>query len=333
MAASLPPAHPDAAAEAAVTVLITGAAGDLGGLLARHLVGSVHRLRLMTHKRPLAAELRRAAGVTEVRADLSRPATLTAAVAGADVVVHFAGVLFAPRPERFLHVTNVRWFANLLEACLAARVSRLILISFPHVEGETTPDDPATGRLDRLPSSVHAQTRLAAERLLLDRARGTATTPVVLRLGMLYGRGLRMIEAARWLARRRLLAVWREPTWIHLLSIADFLAATTAAITRPAVEGIYHLGDEQPLTLQRFLDEICRLWGLPPPRRLPLGLIYTAARLCELFALATRLPAPLTRDFVTIGRASYCGDTRRSRAELLPVLEHPSLASGLATLR
>jgi nucleoside-diphosphate-sugar epimerase len=90
---------------------------------------------------------------------------------GADVVVHFAGVLFAPRPERFLPETNVRWFSNLLGAALDAGVERLILISFPHVEGPTSVEAPATGRLDRSPISVHARTRLEEERMLFDRCR------------------------------------------------------------------------------------------------------------------------------------------------------------------
>lgn len=33
-----------------------------------------------------------------------------------------------------------------------------------------------------------------------------------------------------------------------------------------------------------------------------------------------------------IGQMSHWGDTRRARAELLPELEHPTLASGLTTL-
>ena len=37
-----------------------------------------------------------------VQADLADPRTLPPLLAGVDVVVHFAGVLFAPRPERFL---------------------------------------------------------------------------------------------------------------------------------------------------------------------------------------------------------------------------------------
>ncbi len=314
------------------TVLITGAAGNLGGLLAHRLAATACDLRLMVHRTPLAPGLAGASNVTAVRADLAEPATLAPAVAGADVVVHFAGVLFAPRPEAFLPETNTRWFANLLAACLAAGVGRLILISFPHVEGPTSAEAPAAGRLDGSPVSVHARTRLEEERLLIERTRRSSTTPVVLRLGMVYGRGILMIEAARWLARRRLLAVWREPTWIHLLSTADFLAATEAAVLEPGVQGIYHLGDDEPVTLQQFLDAACRTWGLPRPLRLPFWLIHAAAGLCEAWAALTDGRSPLTRDFVRIGRVSYFGDTRRARRDLVATLHHPTLSSGLDTL-
>ena len=301
-------------------------------MLARHLLPSGRPLRLMAHEAPVAPDLAEAKSVTVVRADLARPETLGPAVAGATVVVHFAGVLFAPRPEKFLPETNTLWFKNLLDACLQAGVKRVVLVSFPHVEGPTTPDAPATGRLDREPVSVHARTRLAEERLLLERTRGTATTPVVLRLGMVYGRGILMIEAARWLARYRLLAVWKGSTWIHLVSTPDFLRTTEGAALKDGIEGIYHVGDEQPVTLQHFLDEACRVWKRRRPWRLPLPLIYTAAGLCELFALVFRTKAPFTRDFITIGRVPYCGDTRRMREELVSDLVHPTLESGLSML-
>lgn len=141
-----------------------------------------------------------------------------------------------------------------------------------------------------------------------------------------------MIEAARWLAARRLLAVWRDPTWIQLISTPDFLRATEAAIVRPQVRGVYHLGDEQPVTLQQFLDVACEQWGYLRPYRLPIWTIMTAASLCELAALFARTPSPLTRDFIRIGRVSYWGDTRRMREELLPTLLHPTLESGRDTL-
>jgi nucleoside-diphosphate-sugar epimerase len=286
----------------------------------------------MYHRTPLAADMTAAANVRPVQADLADRATLSAAVAGADVIVHFAGRLFAPHPERFLPETNTRWFANLLSAALEARAGRVILASFPHVEGPTSPERPATGRIDRQPISVHALTRLQEERLLLERTAGSATTPVILRLGLVYGRGILMIEAARWLARRRLLCIWKEPTVYQLLATADFLRAAEAAIVRPGVHGIYHVGDERPVTIQQFLDAACAAWGCPRPRRVPFALIEAAAWLCERGAALAGTASPLTGDFIRLGRVPHWGDTGRAREELIPDLMYPTLESGLATI-
>lgn len=287
----------------------------------------------MYHQQPIAADLAAAAAVSSVRADLADPRTLPPAVAGVDGIVHFAGVLFAPRPERFLPTTNTRWFANLLEAAREARVPRIVLISFPHVEGPTSVEQPATGRLDRVPISVHAKTRLEEERLLMAAGRdGSGLTPIVLRSGAVYGRGILMVDAARWLAERRLLCVWKEPTLYQLISSVDFTRACEAAIDAPHARGIYHAGDERPITLQEFLDTACRVWRCPRPRRMPFWSIYLGAAACEAFASVARTTSPLTRDFVRLGRVPHWGDTRRFREELLPTLVYPTLESGLTLL-
>jgi nucleoside-diphosphate-sugar epimerase len=314
------------------TILITGAAGNLGSLLARHLISGDHHVRLMYHRTALPVDLARAPAVESVCADLADPLTLPPAVAGADAIVHFAGVLFKPHPERFLPETNTRWFSNVLTAALEAKVGRVILISFPQVEGPTSVERPATGRLDRTPISVHAQTRLEEERLLLARTRDTATTPVVLRLGMIYGRGILMIDAAHWLAKRHLLGVWREPTLLQLLSTADYLRATEAALLKPGVHGIYHVGDDGPVTVQGFLDEACRVWGCSRPIRVPFWFVQLVAGLCEAFAMIAGTRTPLTRDFVQLGHVPHWGDTRRAREELIPELLYPTFETGRSTL-
>ena len=61
-------------------------------------------------------------------------------------------------------------------------------------------------------------------------------------------------------------------------------------------------------------------------------LIYAAATLCEWFSMIFRTRSPLTRDFITIGRVSYFGDTTRTRAELIPTLQYRSLEEGIGTL-
>ncbi len=313
-------------------ILITGAAGNLGSFLSDHLLGSKHDLNLMVHRTSLASQIAEAENTTVVHADLSEPETLPAALEQVDVVVHFAGRLFAPRPETFLQDTNITYVQNLLDAAISARVGKLILISFPHVEGESTPQQPAKGSLEGQPSSVHAKTRLAAEKYLFETAADTNLTPVALRPGMIYARGVLMIDAARWLLERRLLGVWPDPTWIHLISLPDFLAATKVAIENENVRGIYNLGDDQPMKLQAFLDRVAQHWGTAKPWRAPFPLFYLAAGLVEISAMLLGTAAPLTRDFIRIGRASYVADTSRMKQELLDKLIHPDLATGMTLL-
>jgi nucleoside-diphosphate-sugar epimerase len=286
----------------------------------------------MIHRRPLPFDASRFPRVSIARADLEDPASSRKACEDVDCVVHLAGVLFAPRPETFLPRTNAGYVRNLVAAARKAGVRKFILISFPHVEGETTPARPATERLDGNPGSVHARTRLAAEKNLFEECRGTELTPVVLRAAMVYGRGVLMIEAARWLLRRRLLAVWRRPTWTHLLALPDFLRGVAAAIETEGARGIYNLADEEPLILQDFLDRIAAHWKYPRPRRVPGWSVFAAAACCELFASVFRTASPLTRDFVRIGMSSSVADTSRMKKELLLRLEYPTLREGLSLL-
>ncbi len=310
-------------------ILITGAAGNLGSLLTRHLLTQeIGSLRLMVFRRAVPADLKVKGRTEIVRADLSKRESLTAAVKEVDVIVHFAGVLFKAGPEHFLSTTNTEYFKNLANVAKENGVRRIILISFPHVEGPRSIEKPANGRLNGTPISIHAKTRLEEEQYLF----ANTAEPISLRVGMVYGRGILMIDAARWLAKRRLLGVWKERTQIHLISKDDFCSACTAAITNNAASGIYHIGDEGNVSLQEFLELACRQWGYGRPWMMPLWLIYTAAELCELYSLITGAISPLTRDFIDIGRVSYYGDTKRMRQDLLPVLKYPTINDGLSSL-
>ncbi|MFH1147741.1 MAG: NAD-dependent epimerase/dehydratase family protein [Pseudomonadota bacterium] len=313
--------------------LVTGAAGNLGSLLTEYLLKNTRlRLNLLIHKKNVPAGIRGSDRVTIFRGDLGQKATLKEPLRGVDVVVHFAGILFKNDPEKFLPVTNVSYFKNLCDTAMEQGVRRMILISFPHVEGETTKDKPAVGRLDGIPDSVHARTRLEEERYLFGFQGIDGFEPVSLRVGMVYGKGILMVDAARWLAERRLLGVWRKPTWIHLISKDDFLEATRAAVESEGIKGIYHAGDDGYQTLQEFLDQAATVWGCRKPWRMPESLIYLAASICELQSRFLGTRSPLTRDFVKIGMQSYYGDTSGMKRALLPCLKYPTLREGKEAL-
>jgi nucleoside-diphosphate-sugar epimerase len=315
-----------------MNVLITGAAGNLGGFLSQQMIGGEYHLKLLVHERPLPDALAEHPDTTVIRADLALPETLQQPCEDTDCIVHFAGRLFAPRPASFLPETNIVYVKNLVSSALDAGVRKFILISFPHVEGESNPQEPARGVLAGSPESVHARTRLEAEKHLFAASEGSEMVPVALRSGMIYGQGVLMIEAARWLMARRLLGVWRRDTWIHLISLPDFLSATLAAIEVEDAMGIYNLGDRSPLTLQAFLDRIADHWGYKRPWRVPEWVLYMAAWFTEAFGFIFGSPAPLTRDFIKIGMASYVMDTSRMEAELLPHMHYPTLDEGIELL-
>ncbi|MGQ9706457.1 MAG: NAD-dependent epimerase/dehydratase family protein [bacterium] len=313
-------------------ILITASAGNLGSLLVRSLLSTAHHLRLMVHKKPLPDDISSHPGIEVVHADLGKPTTLRNVCYNIDCIVHFAGVLFAPHPENFLPYTNIKYFMNLVDTALESGVQKIILISFPHVEGETSPQRPATGQLNGHPRSVHARTRLLAEKYMFDACAGTSTIAVSLRPGMIYGRGVKMIEAGRWLLHHRLLPVWNKPTYIHLISLPDFNRAVITAIEGENVVGIYNLGDDMPLTLQEFIERVARHWNYPPPWRAPCIAFYLAGWAVEFIAEILELPAPITRDFIHIGMASYCINTGRMKTELLSELEYPTINEGIELL-
>lgn len=146
---------------------------------------------------------------------------------------------------------------------------------------------------------------------------------------MVYGRGVLMIDAAQWFARYYLLGVWKNPTYIHLISKDDFVSATIAAIEKPVINGIYYIGDEGVQTLQEFLDCITAYKGNRKPWRMPVWMIVTAARFFEFFSSLFKTKSPLTVDFIKIGMVSYYGDTRRMRKELLPNLKYKTYKEGM----
>jgi nucleoside-diphosphate-sugar epimerase len=312
-----------------VNILIVGASGNLGSHLAKHLLQSPHRLSLLTHKRDFPFDLPESANAEIVQGDLNHPASLQRVCKKIDCIVYLAGVLFRPRPESFLHRTNTVFVQNIVDAALSRGVRKLILVSFPHVEGGTTPNSPARGKLDVHPKSIHAHTRLEAERYLFRACENRVMRPLVLRAGVIYGRGVKLTDAARWLMRKRLLAIWGKPTWIHLLALPDFLTLVELSIERNNLSGIYNLCDDRPLLIQEFLDRLAAHWGYGRPWRLPAFAFYWTASICENTATLLHTGTPLTRDMVEMAMTSVVAETTRMKRDLMPQLAYPSLDQGL----
>ena len=111
------------------TVLITGAAGDVGRRLAPLLAGS-YRLRLSDLKEPAGM----APGTEFVKADLADLGQVEAAVAGVDGIVHLGGYSIEGPWETILSANIVGCY-NLFEAAHRHGVERVVFASSNHAVG------------------------------------------------------------------------------------------------------------------------------------------------------------------------------------------------------
>jgi uronate dehydrogenase len=111
------------------TVLITGAAGDIGTRL-RGLLKDVYRLRLSDLKRP--ADLRNDEHF--IQADLSDAVALGEAVEGVDGIVHLGGISGEAPWEAMLQ-SNIIGCYNLFETARRHNVARVVFASSNHAVG------------------------------------------------------------------------------------------------------------------------------------------------------------------------------------------------------
>ena len=108
---------------ASVKLALTGATGFVGAHLLDLALAEGHEVRALTRRAQPARD-----GVTWVDGALDRPDALTSLVAGADAVIHVAGVINAADAAGF-EAGNVTGTAFLLDAAEAAGVARFVHVS------------------------------------------------------------------------------------------------------------------------------------------------------------------------------------------------------------
>ena len=104
-------------------IALTGATGFVGSAVLADALAQGHQVRALARR-----DQQPRAGVEWVRGDLDAADALAALVAGADAVIHVAGLTNTPDPAEF-EAANVTGTANVIAAMKAAGVKRLVFVS------------------------------------------------------------------------------------------------------------------------------------------------------------------------------------------------------------
>jgi nucleoside-diphosphate-sugar epimerase len=303
--------------------VVTGATGLLGSHVAEQLVARGERVRALVRPSSDTAFLHQL-GVELAIGDLGDPDSVRRAVAGADVVYHCAARVGDWGRWRDFQRDVIEATANLLAACRAERVGRVLHVSSITVYGHPRPrvdrfteDEPLGQRL-WLWGDYYCRAKIAAEELCRQ-YEGDLT---IVRPSWIYGprdrttlpRVLTALDAG-WGA-----VLGRGDNLLNIVYAADVAEGAILAANHPAARGqAYNLSSEGEVTQRQFLDWLTDALGRPRVRwHAPYALAFWGGFVSELCGRAIRLRRPphLTRYAVSlIGRPTLFS-TARARTQL-----------------
>jgi nucleoside-diphosphate-sugar epimerase len=233
--------------------LVTGATGFIGRAVADRLLARGDRVRVLVRDPARGRELA-AAGAELAVGDVARPETLPAAVDGAELVVHVAGIVKAVGHEELFRV-NAGGARALARAAADARGRPpFLLVSSLAAAGPARPGRPRREEDEPAPVSAYGESKLAAEDALRELA-GRAEATVV-RPPAVYGpRDPELLPALLRMARTGV--VWKAGfadkrySVVHVEDLADAIGRAAEGgkrLGRAGSEGIYFADDGVPRT-------------------------------------------------------------------------------------
>lgn len=286
-------------------ILVTGGGGFLGQALCHGLVQRGHEVASFNRGHYPQLD---AIGVRQLRGDLVDREALLAAARGCDAIFHNAAKAGAWGSYASYHRANVIGTDNVVAACHAHGISRLVYTSTPSVTHRAT-HPVAGGTADNVPYGEHlkapyaATKRIAEKAVLAANAADLAT--VALRPRLIWGPGdhqllPRLAERAR-AGRLRLVGGGDnliDTTYIDNAAQAHFDAFEHLAPGAACAGRAYFISNGEPRPMREIVNALLAAVGAPPvTKSLPFGAAYAIGAVCEAAwsLLPLRGEPPLTR--------------------------------------
>jgi uncharacterized protein YbjT (DUF2867 family) len=275
-------------------VLVAGGTGYVGAEVVASLASAGHSLRVLVHaSQPALPESAEA-----VRGDVTDAASLEAAADGCDAIVNLVAILEGT--DAAFQAVNAGGPRNVVAAADAHGIRRIVHMSALGVSAEHAP-------LTRYWGSKYAGKQAVIS---------SGLDWTVLEPSFVFGRGGGALKAFESLIRMPVAPVIGDGRYRHQpVWAGDVATAFVRALERPETAGqVIPMGGPQVFTFDQLLDELARVTGRAPRRKLhiPAGLMKAQT------PLLSRLPAPLkvTREQIVMLLAGTECDLEPMRSAL-----------------
>lgn len=303
-----------------MTVLVTGATGFVGAVVARQLLDRGETVRVLA--RP-GGDRRNLAGlaVQVVEGDLTDAASLARAVQGCAGLYHVAAdYRLWTRDPAAMYRINVDGTRALMRAALAAGMPRIVYTSSVAVLGlhpDGTPADETTPVAVTDMIGPYKTSKFLAEEAVRKMIAEEGLPCVIVNPSTPVGpHDIKPTPTGRLILEA---AAGRMPAYVdtglNIAHVADVAAGHLLAFDHGAVGERYILGGTD-MTLQRILGEIAEIADRPPPRvKLPRACVYPIAAVSEAVARVTGREPMATLDGVRMSKKRmYFSSAKAERA-------------------
>lgn len=306
-------------------VLVTGAAGFLGGHLVDMLLERGDEVRAMVRPIEDASRLRKLKGVEVVSGDLVDRESLKRAVQGTQRVYNVAAKTGPWGLEKDYEAVNVWGVADLITASMDAGVERIVHTSsitvYGHqLKGIITEDHPFHAE-----DNPYSRTKIVGEKMIADLVKERRAPVVVVRPAWIYGprdtasfgRFVAMVESGKGFL------IGSGKNIVPIVFVRDVAQGLIKAgdASDEAIGKAYTIADDRRVSQAEYLNTIADFLGAPPvSRKIPYFPLLTVGRCAELawraLGRSNSTPPPVTTYGITLLGGNQEFSIEKARHEL-----------------
>jgi predicted dehydrogenase/nucleoside-diphosphate-sugar epimerase len=278
-------------------ILVLGATGFIGRELLRQLIEKGHTVRALVRSTAgISQVLRKSENLECVVGDLGNKEDLLRAMEGVETVFHLARANVKTWPDyRQFEIEATR---SVGECAIASGIKRLIYTGTIDSyyagagAGTITEATPLDAQIEK--RNLYARAKAASEELLLRMHREHGLPLVIVRPGIVIGRGGSPFHwgVGMWW-NDAVCQIWGAGTnKLALVLVEDVAAGLIAAMETPGIDGrSFNLVGDPLLTAQEYLDELDRAGGIKIQRHAtPISRFYRMDMLKWMVKVAVRHP-------------------------------------------